>query len=278
MTPVSTNVTFTAVTTGLSVNVTASASCPPAACPSDFTYSWSWGDGTTTTTNDPTKTASHTYAAGGTKTVTLTVSETGKILATAARNVYPTAAVADNPPTASGTCTWSANTWTASVTDTSTDTDPTGVQTVTVTWGDGTRSVGGKGSTVTHTYSLPPTAPATSYAVVLTAIDSALKASTPVTLTCTNGPVAPAYFSISGTVTASNPLTKLAAAAVTVKKGTTAIKMVYTGSTGVFTAGNLKPGTYTLTVTKPGYTFASPAATRTIGPSSSGNTISATAP
>ena len=278
VTPVSPNVTFTAVTTGLSVNVTASASCPPAVCPSDFTYSWSWGDGTTTTTNDPTKTASHTYAAGGTKTVTLTVSETGKILATAARNVYPTAAVADNPPTASGTCTWSANTWTASVTDTSTDTDPTGVQTVTVTWGDGTRSVGGKGSTVTHTYSLPPTAPATSYAVVLTAIDSALKASTPVTLTCTNGPVAPAYFSISGTVTASNPLTKLAAAAVTVKKGTTAIKMVYTGSTGVFTAGNLKPGTYTLTVTKPGYTFASPAATRTIGPSSSGNTISATAP
>jgi hypothetical protein len=52
---------------------------------------------------------------------------------------------------------------------------------------------------------------------------------------------------------------------------------VYTAANGTFSAGSLKPGTYTLTVTKTGLTFTSPAATITVGPSSSGNVITATA-
>jgi hypothetical protein len=225
---------------------------------------------------------SHTYAApGGTKTITLTLSEGGKTLTMVAKNVQPTTAVTDLAPVASATCTWDAESWTATVVDTSTDTDTSPVQTVTVTWGDlSVRSVGGPGATLTHTYLAPPTAPATAYAVVLTAIDSALKASAPVTLTCTAA-VAPAYFTITGTVVAKNGTTPLSAATVTVKKGASIVKYAYTKPDGTFSIPNLKPstpGAYTLTVTKAGYTFASPAATIAVGPSGSVGTIAATAP
>lgn len=274
VTPAPPTVTFTATTTGLKVDVVASADCG-GSCPA-FTYDWNWGDGTTHGTANP---DTHTYAAAGTKTVTLTLSEGGKILATTAKNVKPTAAVPDLPPTASATCTWDANTWTATVVDTSTDTDTSPVQTVTVNWGDlSTRAVGGPGATLVHTYLAPPTSPATSYTLTLTAIDTALKASTPLTLTCTPSAVAPAYFAISGTVYAKNGTTPLSSASVTVKKGTSPVKTVYTAAGGTFSAGSLKPGTYTLTVTKPGYTFAAPAATITVGPNSGGNSIVATGP
>jgi hypothetical protein len=39
--------------------------------------------------------------------------------------------------------------------------------------------------------------------------------------------------------------------------------------------GNLKPGVYTLTVVRSGYTFTVPAAGATVGPSSPGNDITA---
>jgi hypothetical protein len=275
VTPAPPTITFTATITGLKVDVVASASCG-GSCPT-FTYDWNWGDGTAHGSANP---GTHTYATAGTKTVTLTLSEGGKILATTAKNVKPTNAVPDLPPTASATCTWDANTWIATVVDTSTDTDTSPVQTVTVDWGDlSARAVGGAGATLLHTYIAPPTSPATSYTLTLTAIDTALKASTPVTLTCTPSAVAPAYFTISGTVYAHNGTTPLPSASVTLKKGSSAIKTVYTAAGGTFSAGSLKPGTYTLTVTKPGYTFAVPAATITVGgPGSSGNNIVATGP
>jgi len=288
--------------------VLATATCG-GPCPT-FTYDWNWGDGSAHGTLNP---DTHTYAPpGGTKTITLTLSEGGKTLAMVAKNVKPTSAVTDVAPTAAGTCTWDGTTWTTTVLDASTDADLTKVQTVTVDWGDKTsRSVvtyyGGDldpRATLTHTYSAPPSgsscvggsndgaactvasqcpgvggscAPNTSYKTVLTAIDSALKASLPLTLTC-SAPVAPAYFEIDGTVFAKNGTTPLASASVTVKKGTTPVKTAYTGALGTFKALSLKPGTYTLTVTKPGYTFAVPAATITVGPSSLTNTINATAP
>ncbi len=274
VTPAPPTATFAATITGLKVDVLASASCG-GSCPA-FTYDWKWGDGTAHGSANP---GTHTYATAGTKTITLTLSEGGKILATTAKNVRPTNAVADLPPTASATCTWDANTWTATVVDASTDTDISPVQTVTVDWGDlSARAVGGPGATLLHTYIAPPKSPATSYTLTLTAIDSALKASTPLTLTCTPSAVAPAYFAISGTVYATNGTTPLPSAAVTVKKGTSAIKTVYTAAGGTFSAGSLKPGTYTLTVRKSGYTFAAPAATITVGPNSGGNNLVATGP
>jgi hypothetical protein len=271
VTPAPPSTTFTAITTGLTVAVTASASCG-GPCPT-FTYDWNWGDGSAHGTANP---DSHPYAApGGTRTITLTVSEGGKILAMVAKNVKPSSAVADLPPTAAATCTWDANTWTATVTDTSTDADLTPVQTVTVTWGDSSfRSVGGPGAILSHTYSAPTTSPA----IVLTAIDTALKASAPSTLTCTPTAVAPAYFTITGSVVAKNGTTPLIGASVTLKKGASIVKKVYTVALGAFTAESLKPGSYTLTITKPGYTFASPAATITVGPSGSVGVVVSTGP
>jgi len=194
----------------------------------------------------------------------------GKMAGSSTRNVTLTAP--DLPPVASGTCTWTANTWTMTVLDTSTDTDASPVQKVVVDWDDlSSATVGGPGGSFEHTYTKAGT-----YEVTLKAIDSALKVSSPV-MTC-SPQATPGYFSISGTVYASNGTTPLPSAAVTVRKGTASVKTVYTAANGTFSAGSLKPGTYTLRVTKYRYTFAVPAATITVGPSSSGNNISATAP
>ena len=327
VTPAPPTTTFTAITTGLKVDVVASASCG-GPCPI-FAYDWNWGDGSAHGTANP---DTHTYAApGGTKTITLTLSEGGKTLAMVAKNVKPTSAVADLAPVASATCTWNADTWTATVLDTSTDTDLTKVQTVTVDWGDKTsRSVatyyGGDldpRATLTHTYLAPPKGSScvgggnagaactvvsqcpggtctanTSYPTVLTAIDSALKASAPVTLTC-SATVAPAYFTIDGSVTGPGGTPGLSAASVNVKRQTclggsnggasctvasqcplgscaaNTVKTVYTLPGGTFSAGSLKPGNYTLTVKKTGYTFTDPAAAITVGPSGSVGIISA---
>ena len=94
--------------------------------------------------------------------------------------------------------------------------------------------------------------------------------------TCT---LTPAYFSISGTVYRSDGITPAPSATVQVKKGTTVVRTVYTASNGTFSVGTLKPGTYSLTVTKAGYSFgAAPQAAITVGPSSTGNVINAISP
>ena len=78
---------FTAVPTGLNVAVNATASTDP-----DGTvdaYAWDFGDGQSATG----ATAAHTYAAGGTYTITLTVSDNGGATASTTRDVV----VADTP-------------------------------------------------------------------------------------------------------------------------------------------------------------------------------------
>jgi len=255
---------YTVTPNTLTVNVDAQVSCG-GPCPT-FTYDWDWGDSTTNGSADP---DTHTYAVSGTKSIMLTVYLSGKKVSSAIRSL--TLAEVDLPPTASGTCTWTANTWTMTVLDTSTDTDATGVQAVNVEWGDSSaRSLGSPGALFSHTYVMPGT-----YTVTQKAIDSAQKASAPVT--CPS-PATPTYFTISGTVRKRDGTTALPSAIVTVLKGTTAVKTVYTASNGTFSAGSLKPGTYALRVTKSGYTFATPAATITVGPSSTGIDIRATRP
>jgi hypothetical protein len=173
----------------------------------------------------------------------------------------------DSPPVASGDCIFNANTWTETVTDTSTDDD--GVDQVTVNWGDGSvigNDIAAPFGPFTHTYFNAGT-----YTVTHKAVDTIGQQNT---RTCT---ASPAYFAISGTVTNSAGL-PVGSAIVTVKKGTTVVKTVYTAANGTFSAGSLKPATYTLTITKYGYTFASPAATMTVGPDSTGNTIQSAVP
>jgi len=243
----------------LTVNASAQAACSGGDC---NVYDWNWGDGTPHGSGAG---ASHTYVAGGTYSITLGVGR-NVIQGTSTKSVSVYAP--DSAPTVGGACGIDANTWIATVTDTSTDDN--GVRQVTVNWGDG--SMLSSDSTApfgpfTRTY-----ANAGTYTITHKAIDTIGQSRS---TTCS---VSPAYFSIAGTVKNTLGTANLASANVTLKKSGVTVKTVYTSSTGTFTAGSLKPGTYTLEVTKSGYTFTVPAATITIGPSSAGNTINSLTP
>ena len=230
-------------------------------------YDWDWGDGTPHASG---VTASHTYAPG-TYVFTLTVTDNGVGTGTFSRQI--TVYAPDSPPTVNGTACaniLNPNTWIANITDSSTD--DIGIKQVTVNWGDGS----GISSDTTlpfgpfsRTYSNAGT-----YTITHKAIDTIGQSNT---RTCT---ATPAYFTISGTVRRSvaGGGAVVPSATVTVKQGTTLVRTVYTASNGTFSIGTLKPGTYTLTVTKSGYTFTVPAATITVGPSNAGNVINALTP
>lgn len=224
-------------------------------------YDWDWGDGTA---HGSGVTASHTYAAAGPKSITLLVEEFGVGGSSVTRtvNVY----TPDFPPAVAETCVFDANTWTETLTDTSTDDQ--GIKQITVNWGDGS---------VIFSDTTAPFGPAThaylnvgAYTITHKALDTLGQQSIS---TCA---VASTYFTISGTVlTPGGVGSPLSGATVTVKKGAAVVGAAYSASDGTFTATNLKPGTYTLTVTRSGYTFTVPAATVTVGPSSSGNIVTA---
>jgi len=263
-------VTFTIKVTGAQANVNAVVNCGAGVvCPA-FTYDWAWGDATANGSGNPT---SHTYASAGKRKITLTVLLGGKSVGSVSRSVTVANAV-DLPPVASATCVWDANTWTATVTDTSTDTDASPVTNVKLDWGDSSgAAVGGAGAVFTHTYLRPSSG---GYPLTLTAIDSALKSSS-ATLSCTNGPVAPANFTITGKVFAPDGTTPLAGATVKVKRKAVLVRTVSTAGDGSYSTGSLKPGTYKLVVVKSGYSFDKPAATETVGGSKSNINVTATA-
>ena len=91
---------------GLQVPVTAFVDCGGVTCPT-FTYDWDWGDGS----HGPGTTESeiHTYASGGSKSITLTVLLNGSSVGSTTQSV-PTLFNPDLPPTAKGNCTWRAAT------------------------------------------------------------------------------------------------------------------------------------------------------------------------
>lgn len=216
-----------------------------------------------------TATASHPYATAGTYSISLTVRLSGLIAGSVTRTVTVTAP--DLPPTAAGTCTWNANVWTMTVQDASTDTDQSPIRTVIVDWGDGSKSFQSAGTTFSHVYAKPG-----NYTVTQRAIDTAglSSATVPCPTTAT-----PAYFTITGTVRKKDRTTALPSARATVKKGTLVVKVAYTGLDGTFQVGALTPGTYTVTVTKSGYTFApAPQATIGAGPGGDVGNITATGP
>jgi len=291
----------------LTVNVDASAATCSGSAANCDAYDWNWGDGTPDGSG---VTASHTYGLPGAYDITLTVEEYGVGGASATRRVN--ASAPDYAPDAVITaCNFNADTWTLDVINGSTDDN--NIRQVTVNWGDGTviasDTTGPAFGPFSHTFlnrssecgNIPPSdaapisqawctgaggnwstrntclnvAPATCtgaggsllYVVTLKAIDSIGQADT---ATCA---VSPAYFTISGTV--QTPLgNDLAGAIVTVKKGAQTVGTGHSATNGTFTVGNLKPGTYTLTVARSGYTFAVPASTMTVGPNDS-DTITA---
>ena len=163
---------------GLQVPVTASVDCGGVTCPT-FTYDWDWGDGT----HGPGTTESeiHTYASGGSKSITLTVLLNGSSVGSTTRSV--TLTNPDLPPTVDGTCTPSPNTWQMQVVDASTDDGPDGdalpgdgnsTLKIVIDWGDGsTKTITTRGATANHTYLTK--APLGTYTVTQSAIDSKLQ-------------------------------------------------------------------------------------------------------
>jgi PKD repeat protein len=146
--------TFSATAVGASATVDASGSSDPEG--SALTYAWTFGDGATGSG----VTASHIYAAAGTYTVTLTVTDAGGRSSTLAQ---PVTVGANLPPVAE----FSATAVGASVTvDASGSSDPEG-SALTYAWafGDGAT---GSGVTASHTY-----ASAGNHTVTLTVTDSA---------------------------------------------------------------------------------------------------------
>jgi hypothetical protein len=225
-------------------------------------FTWSWGDGTPGGSG---ATATHTFAAGGTYPVTLTVEDYGLGSGSLTRDV--TVYAADLPPVVAGTCVFDANTWTETVTDASTDDH--GVVQVTVNWGDGT---------MVSSDTTPPFGPFVrayispgTFTLTHRAVDTIGQQSS---RTCV---ATPAYFTIGGTVYRSDGTTPVATALVQLRRGGTLVRSVYTNGQGAFSVGSLRPGTYALTVTKPGFVF--PAVPPvTVGPSNTAVDVIAVSP
>ena len=254
---------FTYAKNGLAVNVDASATI----CLSDnCSYSWNFGDLATGSG----VTASHTYAAGGAYDVTLTAKD-NFYLSSDSKSVPITVTAANAAPTAICTPTVDGNNWKLTIVDGSTDDAAFPANAIKVNWGDGSPLSTGNGnaySSFGHSYLNAGT-----YNVSLKAVDAGGLSSTS---TC-GGPYTFSTFQIGGKVTRANGTTAIGSALVTLTKSGFATRTTYTASNGTYSFAGLKPGTYTVTVTKAGLVF--PAApTATVGASQTSVDISSTTP
>ena len=159
---------FSSSCTGLTCGFTSTSSDPDGSISS---YSWTFGDGGTATSQNP----SHTYAAGGTYTVTLTVTDNQG----ATDNVSHTVTVTAPPPPTQPPVVNAGSDETVlvgalySLTASFSDPDHDGPWTYTIDWGDGSSTSGstsGEGSIgASHSYlTLLPA----SYTVTVTVVDS----------------------------------------------------------------------------------------------------------
>lgn len=234
----------------LHVNFSAAASACGGSSANCDVFAWDFGDGSTGTGIAPT----HDYAAAGTYPVTLTVTQygVGESEKTKGVTTYPS----DYPPTLSATCVLNPDTWLMTVTDTGSSDDHALTQGV-VNWGDGSllsKDLAPPFGPFTHTY-----ANAGSYIVTYKIADSVGQVATK---TCTANP---STFAIGGVVHKTDDATPVAGVTVKYFNGTSVVKTVYTDAAGNFLATGLKPGAYTLLVTKNGWSFPNPAVS--VGPS-----------
>ena len=157
--------TFTQSCTGLSCSVSSQGTADPnvwgpANTPDTIAYSWNWGDGTALSTG---ASPSHTYAAAGSYTITLTTTDGWGKAASTTRNVTLTEPASNQPPSVAFTA--SCPTFTTCQFNSAPGTvDPDG-DVIRYSWnfGDGGTSTSAAPS---RTYAAPGT-----YTVVLTATD-----------------------------------------------------------------------------------------------------------
>ncbi|MGH1550676.1 PKD domain-containing protein [Leifsonia poae] len=225
---------FSTTTSGLTVNSDASASSDPDGTIVD--YAWNWGDGATGSG----VTSNHTYAAGGTYTVTLTTKDNSNATTSSTKQVTVTAP--NQPPTAAFT---SSSTGLVLSVDGSTSSDPDGtIGSYAWNFGDGGTA---SGATASHTY-----ASAGTYTVTLTVTDNQSATGTTtkqVTVTAANQPPTAAFTSSSAGLvlsvdgsTSSDPDGTIGSYAWNFGDGGTA-----SGATASHTYASA--GTYTVTLT-----------------------------
>jgi hypothetical protein len=219
-------------TTDYLVNFDASAST----CVSGQTCTYTWSTGELGVT------ASHLFSDSTPTVVTLTVTASGGGSATASQTVTPRYLGLTNPTSVSMSASVSGYT----VSGTYTVSGGVAPYTVTGKWGDGT-TASLSGGTFSHTY-----VSAGTYTVTVTAIDSGVNGSNKTTGSASQSVTVTAP-TISGTVTRANGTTPLSGALVLIKGPVSFVQI--TKADGTYTQGNLKPGTYTVTVIKSGYTF-----------------------
>ncbi len=163
---------FTVAINGLEVSVDASGSSDDIGIVS---YVWNFGDGQGTTG----ETATHTYAADGTYTITLAVTDTDGLSAETSQDV--TVAHVPVPPVASFTATMD---WMTVSVDASASTDDLQITSYAWEFGDGGIATG---KTATHTYTVEG-----SYSIVLTVTDvDLLTASATKDVVAEKAPVSP---------------------------------------------------------------------------------------
>ncbi len=229
-------------------------------------WAWNFGDSTTSTQQSP----SHTYAAGGNYTVTLTVTDNGGATNTISKTV--TVAAANQPPTANFSFTTTG--LTANFTDGSSDSDGA-IASRSWTFGDGATSTATNPS---RTY-----AAAGTYSAMLTVTDNLGATGSitkPVTVVAPTFAVTPSVSGGNGTISPSTVQTVNHGATTTFTLSPAANYHVVTPVGGTC-GGTLSGNTYTTNAVTANCTVIASFAidTYTVTPSSSGNgTISPDTP
>jgi len=252
------NARFTAQTgtDELTVAVNASASKCSGNISNCDVFDWNWGD---SSAHGSGVSATHTYAAPGNFTITLTVKERKTGVGTATQ-VFAAKAIPGGP-TVIGSCTPDYPTWTVACTVT---VPAGGYQSVTVTYGDGSRAdiktdpaVGPLAFTHAYTES-------GNYAIKAKVVDKAGKQGQATIGVLARGLFLEAMPKITGKVIRNGQ--PVGSAQISILMGGTVVQRVTTKADGTYVTPKLKPGTYTLTVTKPGVTFAKPFGPFKVGP------------
>ena len=255
------NARFTAVkgANNLTVAVDASATKCRGNVENCASFDWNWGDNTL---HDSGKTATHAYGKPGTYTITLTVEdeETGTGTATA---TFVATAVA-GMPTVTGACTPVYSAWAVGCTVSV----PTGgYELVAVDFGDGTplSRVSGPAAgplEFRHTYTEPG-----NYAIQATVMAAGGLEARRTIGTMASGTFIAEMPSIGGRVVSADGSQPIASAQVTISRDGVVVGRTMSRADGTYTTGPMKPGNYSIVVTRAGHTFASGFGPFRIGPS-----------